>query len=59
MRFFIGNFNKTDLVLLMEFLEAGKIVPVIDRRYQLTDAAETIRYPDARYASGKVVITLG
>ncbi len=36
--------NKEDFVFLKELLEAGKVVPVIDRRYPLSDVAETIRY---------------
>jgi len=55
---FMAKVNKTDLVLLKDFLAAGKIVPVIDRRYPLSDVAEALRYLEEGHARGKVVITL-
>jgi NADPH:quinone reductase-like Zn-dependent oxidoreductase len=58
MRFLFAKPTKTHLVLLAELLEAGRIVPVIDRRYRLTDAAEAIRYLATGHARGKVVITM-
>ncbi len=58
MRFFMAKINKKDLVLLKGLLEAGKVVPVIDRRYPLSDVAEALRYLEERHARGKVVITL-
>jgi NADPH:quinone reductase-like Zn-dependent oxidoreductase len=50
--------NKNDLVLLKELLEAGKIVPVIDRTYPLREVAKAIAYLEAGHAQGKVVITV-
>jgi NADPH:quinone reductase-like Zn-dependent oxidoreductase len=50
--------NQKDLVLLKELLEAGKVVPVIDRRYPLSETAEALRYLGAGHARGKVVITV-
>jgi NADPH:quinone reductase-like Zn-dependent oxidoreductase len=58
MCFFVAKLNKTDLVLLKDFLEAGKIVPVIDRRYPLSDVVEALRYLEEGHARGKVVITM-
>jgi NADPH:quinone reductase-like Zn-dependent oxidoreductase len=58
MRFFIAKINTKDLVLLKDLLEAGKVVPVIDRRYPLTEVAEAIRYLEEGHAQGKVVITV-
>jgi NADPH:quinone reductase-like Zn-dependent oxidoreductase len=55
---FTAKINKEDLVLLKDFLEAGKIVPVIDRRYPLSDVAEALRYLEEGHAQGKVVITV-
>ena len=50
--------NKTDLDCIKGLLEAGKVVPVIDRRYPLRETAEAIRYLEAGHARGKVVITV-
>jgi len=50
--------NQKDLAFLKELLEAGKVVPVIDRRYPLRDTAEAIRYLEAGHAHGKVIITV-
>lgn len=50
--------NQKDLVLIKELFEAGKVTPVIDRCYPLSETAEAIRYLDAGHARGKVVITL-
>jgi NADPH:quinone reductase-like Zn-dependent oxidoreductase len=47
-----------DLVFLRELIEAGKVVPVIDRCYQLSEVAEALRYYGERHSRGKVVITM-
>jgi NADPH:quinone reductase-like Zn-dependent oxidoreductase len=54
----IAKVNQKDLIYLRELLEAGKIVPVIDRRYPLSEIAEAFRYVEDTHAQGKVVITL-
>jgi len=51
--------NKKDLLFLKELLETDKIVPVIDRRYPLSEVPDAIRYLEEGHARGKVVITLG
>ncbi|MNR52267.1 hypothetical protein D3C85_1720760 [compost metagenome] len=50
--------NKKDLSFMKELLEAGKVVPVIDRCYPLSEAAEALRYLEKGHARGKIVITL-
>jgi NADPH:quinone reductase-like Zn-dependent oxidoreductase len=57
-RFFIAKANAKDLVVLKDLLEAGKIVPVIDRRYPLGEVAEALRYLEEGHAQGKIVITV-
>jgi NADPH:quinone reductase-like Zn-dependent oxidoreductase len=50
--------NQKDLSFLKELLEAGKVIPVIDRCYSLGATAEAIRYLEAGHARGKVIITV-
>jgi NADPH:quinone reductase-like Zn-dependent oxidoreductase len=56
---FIAKVNKEDLAILHEFMKAGKVVPVIDKLYRLSEVPEAIRYLEDRHARGKLVITLG
>jgi NADPH:quinone reductase-like Zn-dependent oxidoreductase len=50
--------KKEDLDFLKELFEAGKVVPVIDRRYPLSETAEAFRYLEEGHARGKIVITM-
>ncbi len=50
--------RKEDLALLEELFEAGKVVPVIDRRYPLSEVPEALRYLEEGRALGKIVITV-
>jgi NADPH:quinone reductase-like Zn-dependent oxidoreductase len=55
---FIATPTKADLVVLKEALEAGKVTPVIDRRYVLSEVPEALRYQGEGHARGKIVITV-
>ncbi len=55
----IAKINQKDLAFLGELLEAGKVAPVIDKRYPLNEIAEAFRYLGEKHARGKVVITVG
>jgi NADPH:quinone reductase-like Zn-dependent oxidoreductase len=55
---FLHKPNDKDLVIMKELLEAGKVVPVIDRRYPLSEVAEAFRYFGEGHVRGKVVITV-
>ncbi len=48
--------NQKDLLVLKEMIEAGKIRPVIDRRYPLSEVPQAIRYLEEGHAKGKVII---
>jgi NADPH:quinone reductase-like Zn-dependent oxidoreductase len=50
--------NKNDLVFMKELLEAGKVKPVIDRRYPLNEVPAALRYLEEGHSKGKVVITV-
>ena len=58
MVFFLAHQNEADLAVLRELLEAGKVTPVIDRTYPLSEIAEAIGYLEQGHARGKVVITV-
>jgi len=49
--------RKEDMVYLTDLIEAGKLVPVIDRRYPLSEVAEAFRYLEEGHHQGKIVIT--
>jgi NADPH:quinone reductase-like Zn-dependent oxidoreductase len=51
--------NQKDMAFIMELLETGKIVSVIDRCYPLSETAEAIRYLETGRARGKVIIEVG
>src|SRR5213080_1414622 len=55
---FIAKLNKKDLTIMHELMADGKVTPVIDRRYSLSEVPEAMRYLETRHARGKVVITL-
>ena len=55
---FTARASQKDLLVLKELVEAGKVAPVIDRRYPLRETAEALRYLGAGHARGKVVITV-
>ncbi|MCX6557844.1 MAG: zinc-binding dehydrogenase, partial [Candidatus Aminicenantes bacterium] len=51
--------NQKDLVFMKELMEAGKVVPVIDKVYPLAEVPEALRYLLTGHARGKVVIKVG
>ncbi|HWT02023.1 MAG TPA: NAD(P)-dependent alcohol dehydrogenase [Pyrinomonadaceae bacterium] len=55
---FMANLNREDLAVLRGLMQAGKVKPVIDRRYRLSETPEAIRYLEEGHARGKVVITV-
>jgi len=49
--------DQNDLIAVKELIEAGKVVPVIDRQYPLSEVTEALRYYGKGHTRGKVVIT--
>jgi NADPH:quinone reductase-like Zn-dependent oxidoreductase len=58
LRMLVSKERKEDLQSLRELIEAGKVTPVIDRTYPLSEAPEAVRYLEKGHARGKVVITV-
>jgi NADPH:quinone reductase-like Zn-dependent oxidoreductase len=56
---FMVKSNKEDLTIMRELMATGKVTPVIDRRYKLSEVPEAVRYLEEGHARGKVVITVG
>jgi NADPH:quinone reductase-like Zn-dependent oxidoreductase len=56
--FFVAKFNKADMEVLRELLESGKVTPVIDRCYELSEIADAFRYLGEGHCRAKVVITV-
>ena len=55
---FMATNSREDLLALKELIEAGKVKPVIDRTYPLSETADAVRYLEEGHARGKVVITV-
>jgi NADPH:quinone reductase-like Zn-dependent oxidoreductase len=55
---FVARRKPEDLTVLGDLLRTGKITPVIDRRYRLSEVSEAMRYLDEGHARGKIIITL-
>src|SRR6202521_87755 len=55
---FLAELNQKDLTILGDLMQAGKVTPVIDRRYKLSEVPAAMRYLEEGHARGKVVINL-
>jgi NADPH:quinone reductase-like Zn-dependent oxidoreductase len=56
-KFYVASVRTKDLVALSGLIEAGKVTPVIDRRYPMNQVPEALRYLIAGHARGKIVLT--
>jgi NADPH:quinone reductase-like Zn-dependent oxidoreductase len=54
----VAKMKQEDLVSIKELVEAGKVIPVIDRRYSFDEIPEAVRYLEEGHARGKVVVTM-
>jgi NADPH:quinone reductase-like Zn-dependent oxidoreductase len=55
---FIADLNQRDLNALRQLIQAGKVTPVIDRSYSLSEVPAALRYLELGHARGKVVISV-
>src|SRR5216684_7192646 len=55
---YVTKLDKEDLKLLSDLMQTGKVTPVIDRTYKLSETAEAMRYFEEGHARGKVVIAV-
>jgi NADPH:quinone reductase-like Zn-dependent oxidoreductase len=55
---YITKMSKGDLIMLAELIQAGKLKPVIERTYKLSEAPEALRYLNEGHAKGKLIITM-
>ena len=55
---FVAKANGKDLVVLKELIEAGKVTPVVDKAYPLSQVPLAIRHLEEGHARGKVAITV-
>src|SRR5437879_6050922 len=55
---FLAELNQEDLTIMRDLMQAGKVTPVIDRRYKLSEVPAAIRYLEEGHARGKVVIAV-
>ena len=55
----LARSSQDDLIIMRDLMQAGRVTPVIDRRYGLNEVADAIRYLEEGHARGKVVITCG
>lgn len=58
MRVFVVRHTRAGLADLKELVEAGKLTPVIDRRYPLTEVPEALRHQGEGHPRGKIVVVL-
>jgi NADPH:quinone reductase-like Zn-dependent oxidoreductase len=56
---FVARPSKEDLIILRDLLATGKVTPVIEKRYRLSEVSEALRSLEAGHAHGKIVITKG
>jgi NADPH:quinone reductase-like Zn-dependent oxidoreductase len=55
-RFFIAKVNQEDLTILGEFMATGRVMPVIDKHYRLSEVPEAFRYATKGHTRGKLII---
>lgn len=54
----LAKLNPKDLIVLTELYDTGKVRPILDKCFPLSDIAEALRYLESGHARGKVVVTM-
>ncbi|MDH3374157.1 MAG: zinc-binding dehydrogenase, partial [Gammaproteobacteria bacterium] len=54
----LAQFSQEDLTILGDLMQSGKVTPVIDRRYPLSEVPAAIRYSEEGHARGKIIINV-
>lgn len=54
----LAQLTQEDLTILGELMQTGKVIPVIDRRYALSEVPDAIRYSEEGHARGKIIVNL-
>jgi NADPH:quinone reductase-like Zn-dependent oxidoreductase len=55
---FMAKLKEDDLTILGELITAGKVTPVIDRTYSLSEGPEAVQYVAGKHARGKVIVVV-
>jgi NADPH:quinone reductase-like Zn-dependent oxidoreductase len=58
MSMMLAEMNNKDLTILGDLMQSGKVIPVIDRTYKLSEVSAALGYLEEGHARGKVVITV-
>jgi NADPH:quinone reductase-like Zn-dependent oxidoreductase len=56
--FFVAKFTREDMLVLKNLLETGKVKPLVERTYPLTQIAEAMRHLGTGHAKGKIIVTM-
>jgi len=56
---YIAKLTKDDLTVLRDLMQSGRVSPIIDRTYKLSETQAALRYLEEGHARGKVVVTMG
>jgi NADPH:quinone reductase-like Zn-dependent oxidoreductase len=58
MAFFVAKLNSADMAVLGDLMESGKVKPVVERTYPLSETGDALRYLGEGHARGKIVLTV-
>jgi NADPH:quinone reductase-like Zn-dependent oxidoreductase len=59
MSMMLAEIRQEDLTIMRDLMEAGKVTPIVDKTYPLSQVREAMKYLEAGHARGKVILTMG